>query len=171
MIICLSGKLQVLPNDGKANADADFDQAAASSESEMFVTAEDREPMIGIAACLSTSQWRHVRNKTDGWSVKAIEYTDTIWFSRRDVMRAFRDTWPAAQDDMIEVAHYHYEVDDISPPDPDHDHGIEELSGTPEERLDHIRDNVNERVAKMERNIEGKLKRIEEAVVRLVNSA
>ena len=228
MTICLSGRLQILPNDG--NSDSDFVQLAAR---EMFVRPEDREPMIGIAACLSTTQWRHVRNMTDGWSVKAVEYTDTIWFSRRDVMRAFRDTWPSAQDDVTEVAHYHCE----SRPPQDIDrltHHVtfavtvliplgrwqtrwtrsrlliltttttwntlpaqQRTASIASGAIPSIRntrmtwglplvganvadsvvcvcvcsDNMNARIEKLERNVGGKLQRIEDAVARLVHSA
>ena len=42
MIICLSGRLQILPNDG--NSDSDFDQSAASADGEMFVNRHNRGP-------------------------------------------------------------------------------------------------------------------------------
>ena len=76
-----------------------------------FVDAEDREPMVGFASCLTKAQWDHVRNRTDYWAVDAEEYTDTLWVSRKNILQCFRDSWPKGQTDMVEVAYYHYEVE------------------------------------------------------------
>ena len=86
------------------------------------------------------------------------------------MQQAFRETWPTAQADLMEVAHYHYEVDEIEPPDQDDAYVIEPvaLQGTLEERLQGIQDSVNERVDLVESKCDEKLGLIEQEVKRLI---
>lgn len=74
MVICLSGRVQIISNEGSTGgqeeatkmeaAERDFDEQTPR-EKEMYVSADDREPLIGIASCLNAGQWCHIRNRTD----------------------------------------------------------------------------------------------------------
>lgn len=111
-VILLSGKLRVLrPGVRPGLRGWHPDHKDRNTSRDRFVHCEDREPMVGFAACLTKSQWDHVRNRTDYWAVDAEEYTDTLWISRKNILRSFKDSWPKGQADMVEVAYYHYEVE------------------------------------------------------------
>lgn len=111
-VILLSGRLRVLrPGVRPGLKGWHPDHKDRNTSRDRFVSAEDREPMVGFAACLTKAQWDHVRNRTDYWAVDAEEYTDTLWINRRNILRCFKDSWPKGQADMVEVAYYHYEVE------------------------------------------------------------
>ncbi len=111
-VILLSGKLRVLrPGVRPGLKGWHPDHKERNETRDRFVQHDDREPMVGFAACLTKTQWDHVRNRTDYWAVDAEEYTDTLWISRKNLLRSFKDSWTKGQADMVEVAYYHYEVE------------------------------------------------------------
>jgi len=75
------------------------------------IAADDREPIVGFASCLNANQWSRVRNRTSDWVVHATTYVDTAWVSRQDIVECFEATWPEGQEEMVEVAKFHYEID------------------------------------------------------------
>lgn len=81
-----------------------------------IITHEDHEPVIGFAACLGSKQWERVRNNTMDWTVLSKTYVDTAWVARKDITAIFESVWPTGQDQMEEVAFYHYEVSEMRAP-------------------------------------------------------
>ena len=95
-VILLSGKLRVLrPGVRPGLKGWHPDHPNRNTSRDRFVSAEDREPMVGFASCLTKAQLEHVRNRTDYWAVDAEEYTDTLWIERKNVLVRFYATlWP-----------------------------------------------------------------------------
>ena len=82
-----------------------------------FVEPHDREPMFGFSACLTKLQFDLVRNRTDYWAINAEAYSDTctLWCPRKNFYQCFSEHWLQGRADniMVEMAYYHYEVPHI----------------------------------------------------------
>jgi hypothetical protein len=110
LVIILTGSVQVNRNLEAAGMVEIGPDGVERDISPEIVSAEDREPAFGYAACLSHAQWRHIGNNTFDWTVETTTYVDTAWVHRADIVSCFLQTWPQGQAQMEEVAFAHYEI-------------------------------------------------------------
>ena len=70
----------------------------------------DREPIVGLAACLADPQLKRVKQRTDTWTVKSDAHCDTVWVRRKAFQACLLDHWPEGREEMIQVAYFQYDV-------------------------------------------------------------
>jgi hypothetical protein len=167
LIIILSGSVKVYRDIEQYPVSLpDSERPEIMSE---VVAADDREPIVGFASCLSTSQWKKVTNRTEDWVVHAQSYVDTAWVQRQDIIECFETTWPDGQAEMVEVAKFHYEIDvqsqdfnqlgssdaasSLEELGPD----LVELDGDLSERIDTLNSELCNRIASIEKKVDTKL--------------
>ena len=124
------------------------------------VSADDREPIVGFASCLGTKQWKTVGNRTSDWVVVAESYVDTAWVARADIVECFETSWKGGQDQMVEVAKHHYEVDTQVASGDAAQAVDEELTDEQLElaaKLDTLNQEMSAKLAAVERSMDAKL--------------
>ena len=70
----------------------------------------DRDPIVGLAACLSDWQLNRVEKRTNSWTVTAGTYCDSVWVRRASFKQCLLDHWPEGREEMIEAAYLYYDV-------------------------------------------------------------
>ena len=124
-IILLTGSLRVVDT-ARARAQAGAGAGASSSAEDNIairpsssaeednvvrvVQDSDREPIVGLAACLAEPQLKRVKTRTDGWTVKAGSFCDTVWVRRKAFQQCLVDHWPEGREEMIQLAYFQYDV-------------------------------------------------------------
>ena len=88
---------------------ADGSSAPASQQ----VCDTDRDPIVGLAACLSQAQLQRVKIRTDGWSVDAETLCDTMWIRREVFQQCLKAHWLEGRDEMVMAAYFFYDVASI----------------------------------------------------------
>jgi len=85
------------------------DHARQDESVSSILTDLAKESVFGFRACLDHRSWARVGVQTRDWSVVAIAYVDVAWISRGDLLWAFKESWPAGYQNMVDVAVSHYD--------------------------------------------------------------
>ena len=171
LLIVLSGSLIVYRDTShfpyeEVEGDKEFEQTQVQPRPAHLsetVAAEDREPIVGFASCLGTKQWKTVGNRTSDWVVVAQSYVDTAYVIREDIVECFETEWDGGQEQMVEVAKHHYEVDTSGGSKDAQQEEDSELSPEDEEmsaRIDALNEKMCARLASVEKAMDDKLNNI-----------
>ena len=91
-VVLLSGKLRIRrPADLKRKrqgvAAFALDSEERDTSEDVWISVDDREPMIGASACLGDAEFEYVRQRTDHWAVDSMDWSDTLWVGRKAFKR------------------------------------------------------------------------------------
>lgn len=73
---------------------------------QLAVKHTDREPIIGLAACLDDMQLARLKIRIARWSVFTQTYCDSLWVTRKHLLRCLDECWREGKDKLAEMAYY-----------------------------------------------------------------
>lgn len=104
LVILLAGEVSILKGDVQATGGSLTPAEQRDESNDQRVSADDKEPVVGIAATLPEAAFQQLSfnddDQTTNWAAKSLTYVDTASLSRADLLACFAAEWETGLDHM-----------------------------------------------------------------------